>query len=312
MDTLKCVLITGGAGFVGNALAQKLASKMNTSKIYVLDNFSASQNHPAASLLLDKQSIQFEGITYIKGDTCDIKTKCKDLCPDIVFHFGEFSRINESWSNKNSVYRSNLLGTSMVLDYCVDKKSLLVYSASSAILCDSNETKQLQSTPYTFTKSVMVDMIRHYSSWYDLKYIITYFYNVYGPGQVEEGIYSTVMGIFENCFKHDKNLPVVEPGTQSRIFTHIDDIINGIIYSVKLKIECGNSITDVPICSTDECTIKELALKFVGEDKIDYLPSRKGDRVKSVKVLADVLRENGWNSRNNLDDYIRLNKGLNI
>ena len=299
----KTILITGGAGFVGNALAQKLKLK-NT--VYVLDDFSSSSHHPVFQQFCENNElnrIKFDEIFYTRGHTSNILSLLNDIAPDIIFHFGEFSRINESWNRKDEVYKSNLLGTSAVLDFCVAKKSFLVYSASSAILANSEQT-QLQSTPYTFTKSVMVSMVKHYADWYGLKYVITYFYNVYGPGQIEDGPYATVLGIFEKCYKNCTKLPVVQPGTQSRIFTHINDITEGIIAALQFENK------DIPIASNDECSIVTLAKLFVDESQIEFLPARKGDRTKSTKTLEDQLYKVGWKPKENLFHYIESVKKM--
>lgn len=295
MDTSdkKVCLITGGSGFVGNALAQQLISSGYT--VYSLDDYSTSKTHESFSHFQKcpgTLELTLNGIHYIQGHTSEIATKCCHISPDIIFHFGEYSLINQSWSECDKVMKSNLYGTSCVLDYCLKKKALLVYSASSAILGET-----IQRTPYTFTKKVMVDLIKRYHEWFGLQYIITYFYNVYGEGQISNGPYATVLGIFEKQYSEGKSLTVVKPGTQSRCFTHINDIINGIITAISTF-----DNADVPICSKDFITIEDLARLF--SDTIEYLPERQGDRESSKLELPDILRQIGWESSVNLMDYI--------
>lgn len=290
----KTCLITGGAGFVGNALAHHL---LNTYKcqVYSLDDYSTSTTHPSYTHFNSCPAIlelKMDGIHYINGHTSDILTKCGHINPDIIFHFGEYSRINQSWTECDKVLKSNLYGTSCVLEYSLKKKALFVYSASSAILGET-----VQRTPYTFTKRVMVDLIKRYHDWFGLHYVITYFYNVYGEGQICNGPYATVLGIFERQHLLDQSLTVVKPGTQSRCFTHITDIISGICKGVEIGINI-----DVPISSKDVMTIEELARSI--SDKIEYLPERTGDRESSKMILRDILRENGWDSQVRLEDYI--------
>lgn len=290
------ILVIGGAGFVGNALVQKLVKDINNF-VYILDDYSTSQHHFSYSHVKDctyyQQSIN---CIYIKGHSSDIFTLCNTITPSIVYHFGEFSRIDRSWYETDRCFKSNLYGTTRVLDYCVTKKAKLIYSASSAIFDENN------ITPYTWTKSKMVELIKNYNKWYDLEYIITYFYNVYGPGQISEGPYATVLGIFETQLKLDKPLTVVLPGTQTRCFTHIDDIIDGVLSSV----ECFKN-TDIPISSNDEMSIIEIAT-YLSANHI-YLPERKGDRLNSNKPLKDKLRlEQDWSTKYNLKDYLNLLK----
>lgn len=286
------ILVVGGAGFVGNALVQNFIKDKDKS-IYILDDYSTSKHHFSYQYLTNETKYHHaSNCTYIKGHSSDIFLLCNDIKPDIVYHFGEFSRIDRSWYELDTCFKSNLYGTTRVLDYCVEKKAKLVYSASSAIFAVNH------MTPYTWTKSKMVELIKQYHEWFNLDYIITYFYNVYGPGQIESGPYATVLGIFEHQLKQNKPLSVVLPGTQTRCFTHIDDIIDGILLAVE---QFNNK--DVPISSNDEISIIDLAKRLHSE--IILLPERKGDRLNSVKTLPDILRsECGWNNARFLDDYL--------
>lgn len=311
------ILIIGGCGFVGNKLLEYYANTPNSDelyKIWSLDNFSSSTTHPIYEEfsknqhLVQIKSLKYENVFYIKGNSWDIFEECRHITPSIIFHFGEFSRINQSWYEIDTVMKSNLYGTSKVLDYAVKNKSLLVYSASSAIFGDNAQN----ATPYTWTKSKMVELITNYENWFGLQSVITYFYNVYGPGQIMEGSYATVMGIFEKQTLENKPCTVVLPGTQKRCFTHINDIISGIVLAVSYKMynikvgitSCNGDIKHVPIFSNDEFTIEEVAKMF--QSNIEYLPERKGDRKESVKILDDVLRTKfKWNTTFKLKEYIQ-------
>lgn len=292
MDT---IIITGGAGFVGSNLIKKLR---NIYKIYCFDDYSTSKNHYSYNLLENGIYQEDENLIYISGHSKEIFEKFNNINPSIVFHFGEFSRIDRSWYEISTLMNS-LQGTTKVIDYCHKKNALLVYSASSAIFSAENG---FQTSPYTWVKSTCVNLIKHYHEWFNMPYIITYFYNVYGEGQIEEGPYATVLGIFEKQYKSRQNLTVVKPGTQSRCFTHINDITEGIIECINCQDKFLNK--DIPIGSEDNISIIELAKKFVGDKEITYLESRKGDRKESVKVLRDYLRENGWKCNIILEEYI--------
>ncbi len=342
------VLVTGGAGFIGMHLVKEL-SKQYT--VYVLDNFSSSSDHPVNQEWFAKNpsliQIKVDDVYYIKGDTCDIMDLCKHIDPKYVFHFGEFSRINLSWQYTDIVYKTNLYGSTRVFDYCVQKKSVLMYSASSAIFGDSTDRNKLDLeciSPYTWTKAKMVELVKLYHKWYALDYTVFYFYNVYGPGQISQGDYATVLGIFEQQYLQGKPLTVVNPGTQTRCFTHIDDIISGIMLvlhskeSKELQTATGlcpletdrdakhpseaqsadksptggawsvEDLRHIPVSSTDVYSILQIANMFAIHDihsTIEFLPARAGDRTSSVKCLPDVLRTKfKWKSTKNLNDWI--------
>ncbi len=298
------ILVTGGCGFVGSYLVKLLLSQ--NYNVYVLDDLSTTiDSHPIKQYFDShpNESIYQPALNYIviKGSTLDIGTSKVNIFNtihlDLVFHFGEFSRINASWSEIDKVMSNNLLGTTRVLQLCTSKNAKLVYSASSAILGE-----EMPATPYTFTKKCMVELIKCYHKWYQLDYIITYFYNVYGENQICEGKYATVLGIFEKQYLENKPLTVVLPGTQKRIFTHIDDILSGIITSIENFIN-----KDVPIASHDNISIIELAHLFYpdkNKTNIIYLPEQVGNRSQSVHYLKDVLRDINWETKNSLYDYI--------
>ena len=312
MDTtsINCYLVIGGCGFVGAALVTKLLSVSPHAKVYVLDNFSTSYDSPIAKVFLehpeDTTYIANDRLVYFKGNSWEVSTWCSQINPDVVFHFGEFSRINQSWKETEKCMQSNLYGTTCVLEYCVKKRSMLVYSASSAILSASGATEDAASaTPYTWSKAKMVELVKLYQKWYGLQYLITYFYNVYGPGQITTGPYATVIGRFVHQASNGKSLTVVEPGTQMRCFTHIDDIISGIVFGLQ---HLANG-TEFPISSPDEIsiiqlaqTIKQLCLHTVN---IQLTASERGNRQTSAKTLPDRLRALGWDTHHELMKYLR-------
>ena len=221
----KYLIVTGGAGFVGSNLIKILLKKTNY-KIISIDNYSTGKktNH-----------IRNKKIKYIKGDTKNISKILNDYKFKIIslFHFGEFSRIYQSFLKMNECIASNSIGTHEVFNFCLENKIRCIYSATSASLGNKGKDKNL--SPYAFTKSKNLEMLENLNKWFKLKYEVIYFYNVYGPNQISSGPMSTVIGIFEEQYKKKLPLTVVKPGTQSRKFTHIDDTVKACFMAWKKK-----------------------------------------------------------------------------
>ena len=178
------ILVTGGAGYVGSNLIKHLKKHTNTT-ITSLDNYFTGQkdNH-------------IEGVEYIQGNTWEINQLPKQ---DIVYHFGEYSRVVPSFKDVEYLMTANLWATSRVLEQCNKWNAKLIYSASSSKFGDNENL-----SPYSWVKSKMVELIKNYAEWYKLKYEICYFYNVYGKNHITEGDYATVIGIFEKQYKEGK------------------------------------------------------------------------------------------------------------
>ena len=286
---MKNFLITGGAGFIGSNLIKSLKNKFDNINILSLDNYSTGlvKNHVA-------------GVQYLKGNTWNINKieELQKFKPDIIFHFGEYSRIPQSFDEPNSVFQSNILGTQQVLQYAVEKKCKVVYSGSSAIF--GNNLKDQHLNPYAWTKSKNIELLHNYKSWYGLNFAICYFYNVYGEGQIRKGNYATVIGIFEEQFTSGKPLTVVKPGTQTRIFTHIDDIIKGVL----LVGEKGDG-DGYHIGNKESMSILDIVHKFKTDNYV-FVEERRGERTYSV-IQGDNKMESelGWKAERNLCEYIQ-------
>lgn len=279
------ILITGGSGFIGSNLIKKLLNLYDDIKILSLDNYLTGIKE---NELLDKRVI------YINDSTVNIE-KYIFFKPDIVYHFGEYSRISQSFEEPQLVIENNILGTSKVIDYCIKNKSLLIYSCSSAIL--GNDKKDSKLSPYCWTKAKNLELIELYKEWFGLKYIILYFYNVFGVNQISRGLYATVIGVFEEQYKNNESLTVVLPGIQQRSFTHIDDTINGIIIG-SIKGELYNSYY---ITNDKQYSILDVVKLF--NTKYKFIKEKKGDRLVSTGNNKD-LKNLGWKIQNSLEDYI--------
>ena len=288
MTKKNILVITGGAGFVGSNLISYLLKKTNY-KIISIDDYSSGskKNH-----IIDKN------VKYIKGNTKNISKLLKNNRKKIytLFHFGEFSRIFQSFKKMNRCLESNSVGSHEVFNFCLKNKIKLIYSATSANLGNKGKDKNL--SPYSFTKAKNLELLENLKKWFKLKYEIIYFYNVYGPGQICIGDMATVIGIFENHYKNKKPLPVVKPGTQTRRFTHISDTVR-VCYLAWKKNKCRH----YSITHKKSYKIIEAAKLF--KSKIKLLPSRQGERyasaLTSVNLFNKVYRVYG---RINLKDYI--------
>ena len=215
MGKVKKILVTGGAGFVGTNLINLLLKKTKY-KIISIDNYSSG---------LKKNHIKDKRVNYIKADTINISHILKNPeCINSIFHFGEFARIYQSFLKMNECINSNSVGSNAVFNYCLKNKIKLIYSATSASLGNKGNDKNL--SPYAFTKAKNLELLENLKKWFNFKYEVIYFYNVYGPCQISKGEMATVIGIFEDHYKSKKPLPIVNPGNQTRRFTHIYDTVD--------------------------------------------------------------------------------------
>ncbi len=285
----KIIIVTGGSGFVGSNLIEYLINKTNKD-IISLDDYSSGTK---------KNHIKSKRVKYIKGNTKDINNILKMYASKIhsLFHFGEFSRIYQSFLNMNKCIQSNSIGSNAVFDFCLKHNIKLIYSATSASLGNKGKDKNL--SPYAFTKAKNLELLENLRKWFNFKYEVIFFYNVYGPGQIKKGDMSTVIGIFEDCYLKNLPLPVVKPGSQSRRFTHISDTIK-----VCYKAWRINKSKFYSISNRDSYTILEVAKMFGG--KIKFLPPRKGERYASaltnLSLSNKIFRTYG---KIRLKDYIK-------
>jgi len=275
------ILVTGGAGYVGSNLIKNLKDTTDHT-ITSLDNYftGQEQNH-------------IKGVKYLNSNTWDIHKVEKQ---DVVYHFGEYSRVVPSFKDVEYLTTTNLWGTSRVVEQCKKWGAKLIYSASSSKF-GGNESL----SPYSWVKAKMVELIKNYSEWYGLKSEICYFYNVYGRNHITEGDYATVIGIFEKQYKEGKPLTVVGDGEQTRQFTHIDDIVDALI-----KIGKQDRCREWYLSSDIDYSINEVAKMF--SDNIKYLPKREGERVSALTIPNDTKKVLNWEVKNNLEDYINGTK----
>lgn len=283
------LVVTGGAGFIGSNLISKLL-KFKKFRILSIDNYSSGfvRNH-----------IKNKRVKYLKGSTKNIENLMRDYTGKIhsIFHFGEFARIYQSFKKINECFSSNIEGSSNVFNFALKNKIRLIYSATSASL--GNKGQDMNLSPYAFSKAKNLELLENLKRWFNFKYEVIYFYNVYGDRQICKGDMATVVGIFEDCFRLGKKLPIVRPGTQERRFTHVFDTVKACIFAWKI-----NKGKHYSIASKKSYSIIELAKMF--ETKIRYLPKREGERFASaltnMNLNNKIIR---LSAKIKLRDYIK-------
>ena len=282
------IVVTGGAGFIGSNLIEYLLKKTNK-KILSIDNYSSG---------FKKNHIRNPKVKYFNTDTNDIDEVLSEYKKKIhsLFHFGEFARIYQSFKRFNDCFKSNSKGTQAVFEFCLNNKIKLIYSATSASLGNKGKDKNL--SPYAFTKSKNLELLENLKKWFNFKFEIVYFYNVYGPNQIRSGEMATVIGIFEEQFIKNKSLTIVKPGTQTRRFTHVEDTVN-ICYEAWKKNKCSH----YSISNKKSYSIKEVAMMF--NRRIKYLKTRPGERYASsltnMSLNNKIIKKYG---KIHLKDYI--------
>ncbi len=279
MADKKIILVTGGAGFIGTHLCTRLIKEGH--KVISLDNYFAGsrENH-------------VPGVDYREGHTKDIEKHIPET-PDLIFHLGEYSRVEKSFEDVEQVWDLNQYGTFAVLEFARRRGAKLVYAGSSTKFSDGGLGRD--QSPYAWSKASMTELVRNYGDWFGINYAITYFYNVYGPNE-RTGAMGTVVAIFKEQYRRGLSLGVVAPGTQERIFTHVHDIVDGLVLVGEKGVGDGYGIG-----SNDTFSILGLA-KLFGRDVV-MLPERQGNRMQAM-VDTEKTRQLGWAPRRSLADDI--------
>ncbi|MDX4026543.1 NAD-dependent epimerase/dehydratase family protein [Aliarcobacter skirrowii] len=277
----KKILVTGGAGFVGSNLCERLAQDKNN-EVYSLDNYftGSKENH-------------VRNVTYIEGSSANIDSLVK-FTPDIIYHLGEYSRVEQSFEDIEKVWEYNKNGIFAVLEFVRKTGAKIVYAGSSTKFGDGGLGRN--QSPYAWSKATNTELVQNYGAWYNISYAITYFYNVYGKREISTGKYATLIALFKERMKNKEDLTIVSPGTQKRNFTHIDDIVDGLI----LVGENGYG-DEFGIGSPESFTILEIAEMFGGTIKM--LPERRGNRM-TADVMTTKTEALGWSAKRNIKDYI--------
>ncbi len=280
--------VTGGAGFVGSHLIRALLEAYPDARIVSVDIY-----------LPGTPGIRVEDrrVTHLDVSTVDINEEWEAAglpAPTAVFHLGEYARIVQSFDEVDLCWELNIRGTKEVVRFCHRHGAKLVYAGSSSKFGNDGQDENL--SPYAWTKAKNVEYIANFANWYGLDYVITYFYNVYGPGQIKDGKYATVIGIFESQYERGETLTVVSPGTQTRDFTHIDDIIDGILRCYR-----DGSGDGYLLGAGQEWSLAEVAKMFT--DNWVLVPARQGERVRG-QADTTKARSLGWQPTQSLPEYV--------
>ena len=286
MAEKQTVLVTGGAGLIGPSLIELLLPKY---RVLSLDNYfiGSEKNH-------------IEGAQYLRGETKDIESLLGQESPVVIYHLGEYSRVEQSFTDLPLVWESNVHGAFCVFEYWRKRGLLgegckLVYAGSSTKFADGGLGRD--QSPYAWMKASNTELVRNYGNWFSLPYAITYFYNAYGPRELSEGPYASVMGIFKRKYWAGEPITVVAPGTQKRNFTHVEDIARGL-----LAVGEKGQGDEYGIGSPESYSVLEIAKMFT--DNIEMLPERPGNRMESIVDTTRIEKEFGWKPQHTVREYI--------
>lgn len=274
----KKILVTGGAGFIGTNLIGRLVEQ--NYKVHSLDNYSTGL-----------KSNEVPGCQYWTGDISSISSMDKDF--DIVYHLAAIGRIQPSFERPEDYIDTNFNGTYEVVKYCIGNNIPLVYAGSSST--HSGKFKN----PYTFSKDLGEDIIRLYQQHYNLQATITRFYNVYGPYQLLEGDYTTLIGRWINNIQKSLPCTIYGTGEQRRDFTHVYDIVDALVLIMEKK-AYGHTFE---LGRGKNYSIKEVADMF-GITPI-YEPGKVGEAIETLNINTQASTVLGWKPERNLDDYIQ-------
>jgi UDP-glucose 4-epimerase len=274
----KIILMTGGAGFIGSHLIERLA-KDKGNEAYSLDNY-----------FMGSKGNHIPDATYTEGHTKDINILVK-VKSDIVFHIGEYSREEQSFDDIPVVWESTKEGTFVEIEFCKNNNCKLAYAGSSTKFGDEGMGRD--QSPYAWTKATNTELVRNYGEWFGLQYAITYFYNVYGPREISNVKYATLITLFKEKIKKKDPFTVVPPGMQVRNFTPVDDIVRGLA----LVGEKGEG-DDYGLGADDAHSILDIAKMFGGETVM--LPERKGNRMSTTLDVSRAKNELGWRAEKKL------------
>ena len=278
------VLVTGGAGFIGTNLIKRLLR--DGCEVVSIDNYSVGTkaNHQ-------------EGCFYIDGDIVsdNFPTQLQNCKFDIIFHLAALARIQPSLTNPHYTLENNFNGTLNVLEWARNNDTQVVYAGSSS------KHHGLYGSPYAWSKYGGEQLCYLYSSVYGMNTTICRFYNVYGDAHIRTGEYATVVGIFEKQYMENEPLTIVGDGEQRRDFTHVDDIVDGLVRCMGMSFQAE----EFELGSSSNYSINELANMFGQYYPKKYIPERSGEYPLTLCTDYKAHKLLGWKPKGNLKKYIK-------
>ncbi|WOK05377.1 NAD-dependent epimerase/dehydratase family protein [Imperialibacter roseus] len=303
MSTKQKVLVTGGAGFIGSHVVDKLMSEGNY-EVIVMDNLVTGR--------LDNLTHHGEAVLLINADIADLSAwQALNFTPDYIIHLAAQVSVPASFEDPAYCHRVNVSGFLHMLDFArVNKVKKVVYASSSAIYGDQGERKIKESdtpnplSPYGASKLLNEWYANKYFEWYGLPSIGLRFFNVYGPRQLNDSPYSGVIAKFKEMVQNDKPITIYGDGTQTRDFVYVQDVATVIESALgsDCQLEVFNVGTGIP------CDLMELAGTFASiigkKNSIEFLAPRDGD-IKYSLAETDKL-----NKTFNIEVSTELKQGL--
>ncbi len=295
-------LVTGGAGFVGTNLIKRLMK--DGYEVISVDNYSTGkkENEQKGCQYYDKDLSDSIWWALWSEDDCDTTCDCQIEPVDIIFHLAALPRIVPSFEKPVDTFKSGPMTTINVLEWARHWETPVIYAGSSSV------TGDVYANPYTFTKWQNEHLLNLYNKIYDLPTSVCRFYNVYGEHQATEGAYCNVLGIFERLYEEGKALTVTGDGEQRRDFTHVGDIVDGLI-------RCGEAHLDVwgngdvngqsfELGNGKNYSILDLVDAFE-ETEVEYIPARPGEMRETLNEDTKARDVLGWKPKGDIVKFIK-------
>ncbi len=277
------VMVTGGAGFIGTNLIKRLLNEGH--EVHSLDNYDSGvveNEQEGCNYIVE----DIEALEYIKGESFD-------LC----FHLAALSRIQPSFEDPTETFRVNVKGSQIVSEWAKHNNIKVVYAGSSSKHHDPT------ISPYAMFKYLGEEVFKLYKKTYNVDVEICRFYNVYGPGEVVEGDWAAVVGIFRRQVRDGETITIVGDGEQRRDFTHVVDIVDA-LYKVGVSNEKHDDAWELG--TGINYSVNELyemfKEKYGSESK--YIPDQKGNYRVTLRENSDTVDRLGWKPEDRLKDYI--------
>lgn len=277
------ILVTGGVGFIGSNLIKRLVKEGHY--VESLDNYETGS-----------ESNEIEGCQYLKRDIEAIEWyNGKGI--DVCFHLAGLSRIQPSFINPTETSRVNATGTQKVLEWAKKYGIKVIYAGSSS------RWHNPFLSPYALSKHIGEEYCKLYRTAYNVNVDIARFYNVYGPAEILDGDWAAVIGRWRRQIKNNKPITIVGDGEQRRDFTHVEDIVDGLI---RIANHQDHHEDAWELGTGKNYSINEVYEMFEGRfdtSKV-YIPDQQGNYRVTLQENTDAQTRLGWAPSDKLLTYI--------